>query len=211
MLLSFSACDLLSEWLNREKEPEKQEDVESYIKSSNLASGYMLVTLYSIEDGNNPEDLYAYFDQTLYVGDIDKWEFDGEGGASFYYLADANQEEEYYFKESDLKIYFSDDFHYIDSLFLFNTVFEKYFIDQTSREMSFKYEVYNPVPIVTPDVDSIWENGKVEYLQEFTNENDYKFECVEVYGYNGETSDLNYKDTQGEHRFLKVYFEFRVW
>lgn len=211
LIFGLQSCDSFSSLFEEEEEGPK-ESIEEYIQDAQVAEDEYKVAIYCIEDGNDPLGIYDYFDYEIYMGKIDKMEIDYSDGV-YHAFSNEIHEDGLIVKRYDLLMYFSSDRLYIDSLFITNVYEEPNFVDNISREVTFTCEVYSPIPVVTPDVDSIWENGKLEYLLESTKEMDFTAKLVEKYieEDNSSYSLLNYPNTVGENTYLKAYVFFRVW
>lgn len=204
LILGLQSCE--------EEDEGPKESIEEYIQDVQIAESEYKVAIYCIEDGNDPLGVYDYFDYGIYMGKIDKMEIDYTDGV-YHAFSNEVHEDGFIIKRYDLLIYFSPNRFYIDSLFITNVYEEPNFVDNVSREVTFTCEVYNPIPVVTPDVDSIWENGRLEYLLETTEEKGFKAKLVEKYTEEGslDYSLLNYPNTVGQNTYLKAYVFFRVW
>ena len=211
MIFGLQSCDSILSLFEEEEEGPK-ESIEEYIQEAQLAEDDYKVAIYCVEDGNDPLGIYDYFDYEIYTGSFDEMEIDYSDGV-YHAFSNEVHEGRFNIKRYDLLMYFSADRLYIDSLFITNVYEEPNFIDNVAREVTFTCEVYSPIPVVTPDVDSIWENGKVEYLLESTKELDFKAKLVEKYIEEDNSNNylLNYPNTVGENTYLKVYVFFRVW
>ena len=208
-IFSLTNCTSFNSLFDKEDGP--KESIEAYIQDVQIAESDYKVAIYCIEDGNEPLSIYDYFDYGIQMGNVSNLEIDYTDGV-YHAFSNQIQEDHYIVKSYDLLMYFSPDRLYIDSLFITNIWEEPNFVDNVSREVTFTCEVYNPIPVVTPDVETIWENGRLEYKMEFTAEMDFKAKLVEKYTEEGNSNYdlLNYPNTVGDNTYLKVNVFFRV-
>lgn len=217
ILVSLSSCDWVKDLFNP-KDNTPNNDINSFIKADAAVETNFQVAVYAIEDKDDPLYFYDYFDYPVNYGDLQFLNVDFNDDGFYHAYSTGSQDENFHVWDYDLRIYFSQERLYIDSMFLTNRVQELKFTTETTggvtkyitRDLTFNYEIYTPIPIVTSDIDLIKTNSRLEYRAELTDEKDFQFKCTETYPEWPASYTMHYRDTKGTKRSLKVYVFFDV-